>query len=241
MGNMLPAPKSVRVLNTEGRLMTFSACQVVTAADVLHSHPHHCLTETGQERNLSRGVVLREDEVLKPGKTYVILPLPRLFSMASRRPPSRPSIAYNCWFCNASGGFPPSDMLTDDTNDAQWDRMDDAGPPASLVAMEKSLGEIKSSPAKTTRSPSPQSIDLQNLLKSAGIEWKEITDLSTTWRPDLESIKEESMKLLPPRQSLAELIESEMFMKLLRRRSEEREDRGTDTSIEIDELGFDPN
>lgn len=67
-------PKTIRVIEPNGRLRHFSAG--FTISDLLHLYPHHCIGDAS-------GSILSGDVELEGGSTYLLLPLPRAFPGSS--------------------------------------------------------------------------------------------------------------------------------------------------------------
>lgn len=208
MGNTVTLPtccwrsQFVRVVNPEGKVLIYSA-ELLSVYDVLRAYPHHYLTDAGQERMASRGSMLRHEEVLKPGYTYLLAPLPRLFTVKDSRPAPRPRVSYCCFriAVGESGRF------------SLWKLSNDSYEQDVGSLSSRKVTKIEDTNPQTVRSHSAVPIGLQEVLESEEIEWKEIVELSKTWRPDLESIKEEKSPL--HHQTLESLL-----------RGEERGERG---------------
>ncbi|KAG6546264.1 hypothetical protein Mapa_012303 [Marchantia paleacea] len=182
--------KVVRVVHPSGRVYIYT--QPISIAELLLAYPHHYVCDS--EGTNPKGAMLPLEMDLQLGRTYVLVPLPRLFNCVKGGQRPQPTSCMPTGLCLQAGGqrFPTfSDSDEDEPKVSR--RRRGRVTLGSLFALESGCtGLIKQSYKDSSKSPI--TLHMQRILETAEMHWRYICQENRSWRPELESIKEEARK-----------------------------------------------
>ncbi|BBN18968.1 hypothetical protein MPTK1_8g06890 [Marchantia polymorpha subsp. ruderalis] len=156
----------------------------------------------------SKATMVPQEMELEFGRTYVLVPLPRLFDKVKDVRHSRPTSCFPRSLCLGPGGQGFPTLSDSDDNEATFTRRAKGRVTlGSLLALHTGcLGLVRKKYKDSIRSPS--ALKLQRILAKAEMNWRCTCVETRSWRPELESIKEEARKNSLSRRFEFSLIEN---------------------------------
>ncbi|KAG6546262.1 hypothetical protein Mapa_012301 [Marchantia paleacea] len=156
----------------------------------------------------SKATMLPQELELEFGRTYVLVPLPRLFNKVKEVRQSRPTSCFPKGLCLKVGGQGFPTLPDSDENEATFPRGEKGRVTlVSLLALPTGwMGLVRKEYKDSIRSPS--ALKLQRILAKAEMNWRCTCVETRSWRPELESIKEEARKNSLSRRFEFSLIEN---------------------------------
>lgn len=183
--------KVVRVVHPSGRVYIYT--QPISIAELLLAYPHHYVCDS--RGTTQKGAMLPLEMELQLGHTYVLVPLPRLFNYLKGGQRPQPTSCIPTGLCLQAGcqGFPTLSHSDDEDEPKVTRRRRGRVTLGSLLALEsRCTGLIKHSYKDSSKSPI--TLHMRRILETAEMHWRYICQENRSWRPELESIKEEARK-----------------------------------------------
>ncbi|KAL2608206.1 hypothetical protein R1flu_026779 [Riccia fluitans] len=186
----------VRVVHPSGKVYIYT--EPISIAELLQSHPHHYVRDSRDGLN-PNGKMLPLDVELELGHTYLLVPLPRLFSHINIGKQFQTSSSLVCpGGLSSQAGRGNLGSSNSEDVEARTFRRRTKGRVTlrSLLALETGCAAFirRSLQGSQEAGKSSSTAQLHRILENAENHWKSRCPGHKSWRPELESIKEEARK-----------------------------------------------